>query len=230
MHRKTGGIWADNKGVVWIDPYRKEVWDYNIALAKEAAKKGFKEIQFDYVRFPDNGKKVDQEVAFYQQNGKPKQQVIADFLAYAKKELAPYNVYISADIFGLVPSVSDDMGIGQKWELVSPQVDYISPMMYPSHYANGTFGLAVPDARPYETIYHGLQDAQKKDAVLRNNKQQPAIIRPWYQDFTARWVKGHIPYGPPEVLAQIKAGRDLGVDEYLIWDAGNTYSEAAWRK
>lgn len=230
MQRKNGGIWSDNKGVVWIDPYRKEVWDYNIAIAKEAAKKGFKEIQFDYVRFPDNGKKVDQDVAFYQQNGKQKQQVIADFLAYAKKELAPYNVYISADIFGLVPSVSDDMGIGQKWELVSPLVDYVSPMMYPSHYANGTFGLAVPDARPYETIFHGLQDAQQKDAVLRNNKQQPAIIRPWYQDFTARWVKGHIPYGPREVLAQIKAGNDLGVEEYLIWDAGNTYSEAAWRK
>ncbi|WP_235828035.1 putative glycoside hydrolase [Brevibacillus migulae] len=230
MQRKTGGVWSDKKGVVWIDPYRKEVWDYNIALAKEAAMKGFDEIQFDYVRFPDNGKKVDQEVAFYQQNGRAKQQVIADFLAYARKELAPYNVYISADIFGLVTSVSDDMGIGQKWELVSPRVDYVSPMMYPSHYANGTYGLAIPDARPYETIYHGLQDAQEKDQTIKAKQQQPAIIRPWYQDFTARWVKGHIPYGPREVQAQIKAGRDLGVEEYLIWDAGNTYSEGAWRK
>jgi len=230
MQRKTGGVWSDKKGVVWIDPYRKEVWDYNIALAKEAAMKGFDEIQFDYVRFPDNGKKVDQEVAFYQQNGRAKQQVISDFLAYARKELAPYNVYISADIFGLVTSVTDDMGIGQKWELVSPHVDYVSPMMYPSHYANGTYGLAIPDARPYETIYHGLQDAQKKDQGLKAKQQQPATIRPWYQDFTARWVKGHIPYGPREVQAQIKAGRDLGVDEYLIWDAGNSYSEGAWRK
>ena len=230
MQRKTGGVWSDKKGVVWIDPYRKEVWDYNIALAKEAAMKGFDEIQFDYVRFPDNGKKVDQEVAFYQQNGRAKQQVISDFLAYARKELAPYNVYISADIFGLVTSVTDDMGIGQKWELVSPHVDYVSPMMYPSHYANGTYGLAIPDAHPYETIYHGLQDAQKKDQGLKAKQQQPATIRPWYQDFTARWVKGHIPYGPREVQAQIKAGRDLGVDEYLIWDAGNSYSEGAWRK
>jgi len=230
MQRKAGGVWSDKKGVVWIDPYRKEVWDYNIALAKEAAMKGFNEIQFDYVRFPDNGKKVDQEVAFYQQNGRAKQQVISDFLAYARKELAPYNVYISADIFGLVTSVTDDMGIGQKWELVSPHVDYVSPMMYPSHYANGTYGLSIPDARPYETIYHGLQDAQKKDQALEAKQQQPAIIRPWYQDFTARWVKGHIPYGPREVQAQIKAGRDLGVDEYLIWDAGNSYSEGAWRK
>jgi hypothetical protein len=230
MHRKDGSIWSDSKGVVWIDPYRKEVWDYNISIAKEAAKKGFKEIQFDYVRFPDNGKRVDQEVAFYRQNGKPKQQVIADFLAYAKKELAPYNVYVSADVFGLVPSVTDDMGIGQKWELITPTVDIISPMMYPSHYANGTYGLAVPDARPYETIVNGLKDAQNKDAVLRANQTATAIIRPWYQDFTARWVKGHIPYGPAEVQAQIRAGRERGVDQYLIWDAGNSYSEGAWRK
>lgn len=230
MQRKTGGPWADNKGVVWIDPYRKEVWDYNIALAKEAAKKGFKEIQFDYVRFPDNGKRVDQEVAFYQQNGKAKQQVISDFLAYARKELEPYNVFISADIFGLVPSVTDDMGIGQKWELVSPHVDYISPMMYPSHYANGTYGLAVPDAKPYETIRNGLLDAQAKDQVVKAQNRKPAVIRPWYQDFTATWVRGHIPYGPREVLAQIRAGQELGIDEYLIWDAGNSYSEGAWRK
>jgi hypothetical protein len=230
MHRKNGAIWSDTKGVVWIDPYRKEVWDYNIAIAKEAAKKGFKEIQFDYVRFPDNGKKVDQEVAFYQQNGKPKQQAIAEFLAYAKKELAPYNVYISADVFGLVPSVTDDMGIGQKWELISPTVDYISPMMYPSHYAYGTYGLAVPDAKPYETIRNGLLDARKKDAALRASGKQTAVIRPWYQDFTATWVRGHIPYGPNEVLAQIRAGRELGVDQYLIWDAANRYSETAWRK
>jgi len=230
MQRKTGGPWADNKGVVWIDPYRKEVWDYNIALAKEAAKKGFKEIQFDYVRFPDNGKRVDQEVAFYQQNGKAKQQVISDFLAYARKELEPYNVFISADIFGLVPSVTDDMGIGQKWELVSPHVDYVSPMMYPSHYANGTYGLAVPDAKPYETIRQGLLDAQAKDQVVKSQNKKPAVIRPWYQDFTATWVRGHIPYGPREVLAQIRAGQELGIDEYLIWDAGNSYSEGAWRK
>jgi hypothetical protein len=230
MRRKNGSIWSDSKGVLWIDPYRKEVWDYNIAIAKEAAKKGFKEIQFDYVRFPDNGKRVDQEVAFYQQDGKSKQQVIAEFLAYAKKELAPYHVFVSADVFGLVPSVADDMGIGQKWELISPNVDYISPMMYPSHYANHTYGLAVPDAKPYETIRNGLFDAQKKDAALRARQIQTAMIRPWYQDFTATWVRGHISYGPDEVLAQIKAGVELGVDQYMIWDPSNRYSEAAWRK
>lgn len=230
MQKKTGGVWTDKKGTMWIDPYRKEVWDYNIAIAKEAAKKGFREIQFDYVRFPDNGKRVDQEVEFHQQNGKAKQEVIADFLAYARKELAPYHVFVSADVFGLVPSVPDDMGLGQKWELISSKVDYVSPMMYPSHYARGTYEIKIPDAQPYETIYYSLQDAQKRDIQMRNRGQHPAIIRPWYQDFTARWVKGHITYGPREVALQIKAGQDAGIDQYLIWDAANTYSEAAWRK
>lgn len=230
MKRKTGGIWSDNKGVRWIDPYRKEVWDYNIAIAIEAAKKGFREIQFDYVRFPTDGKNVDREVAFYNQNGKTKQQVISEFLAYAREQLKPYDVYVSADVFGLVTSVEDDMGIGQKWELITPHVDYISPMMYPSHYANGTYGLRVPDAHPYETIRQGLKDALAKNAEVRSRQQPTAIIRPWYQDFTAAWVRGHIPYGPREVLQQIKAGGELGVDQYLIWDAGNSYSEEAWRK
>jgi hypothetical protein len=230
IQRKEGGLYQDRKGVNWIDPYRTEVWEYNIALAKEAARKGFKEIQFDYVRFPAGGKQIDREVKYYQQDSATKQQVIANFLRYARKELAPYQVSISADVFGLVPSVSDDMGIGQKWELISPEVDTICPMMYPSHYASGTYGLSLPDAKPYETILHGLADAQQKNQVLTADGRKPAVIRPWYQDFTATWVKGHIPYGASQVQAQIKAGRDRGVDQYLIWDAKNTYSIAAWEQ
>ncbi|MFM1655520.1 putative glycoside hydrolase [Brevibacillus sp. B_LB10_24] len=228
IQRKEGGLYQDRKGVNWIDPYRTEVWEYNIALAKEAARKGFKEIQFDYVRFPAGGKQIDQEVKYYKQESATKQQVIANFLRYARKELAPYQVSISADVFGLVPSVSNDMGIGQKWELISPEVDAICPMMYPSHYANGTYGLSLPDAKPYETIYRGLADGQQKNQAISANGLKPAVIRPWYQDFTATWVKGHIPYGAREVQAQIKAGKDRGVDQYLIWDAKNTYSKAAW--
>jgi len=143
------------------------------------------------------------------------------YLKYAKKELSPLNVYISADIYGLVGSVSDDMGLGQYWEAVSNIVDYVSPMMYPSHYGNGVYGLSVPDAFPYETI-----DIGTKDALIRNkNIQTPATIRPWIQDFTASWVKGHIKYGPEEVRKQIKALEDNGVKEYLLWNPNNRYSE-----
>lgn len=228
MQTKTGGVWRDKKGVAWVDPYNKEVWEYNVAIAKEAAEKGFKEIQFDYVRFPENGKKVDQEVAFINPENKSKAEIIADFLTYAREELKDYPVYVSADVFGLTTTVVDDMGIGQQWELITSTVDYISPMMYPSHYGNGSYGLSIPDAYPYETIKYGLEDAIEKNNKVQSNGESIAIIRPWYQDFTATWVKGYIRYGPEEVLEQIKAGNELGIDEYLIWNAGNNYSINAW--
>jgi len=228
MQKKTGGVWRDKKGVAWVDPYNKEVWEYNVAIAKEAAEKGFKEIQFDYVRFPENGKKVDQEVAFINPENKSKAEIIADFLAYAREELKDYPVYISADVFGLTTTVVDDMGIGQQWEFITPTVDYISPMMYPSHYGNGSYGLSIPDAYPYETIKYGLEDAIEKNNKVSNSGESVAVIRPWYQDFTASWVKGHITYGPEEILEQIKAGNELGINEYLIWNAGNSYSVNTW--
>ncbi len=230
LQRKEGGVWTDRKGVAWVDPYQKEVWDYNIAVAKEAAKKGFKEIQFDYVRFPENGKKVDDEVAFNDPQNRSKSQLISDFLAYAKKELEPYNVFVSADVFGLVTSI-DDMEIGQRWELVTPHVDYISPMMYPSHYGPGNYGFAKPDLQPYGIIKQGIIDALARNEAVKAEGKEVAIIRPWYQDFTATYLGSgnYIEYGPEEVKAQIKAAKELGVTEYLIWNPGNRYSEGAWR-
>jgi len=228
MQRKNGGVWRDNKGVSWVDPFQKEVWDYNIAIAKEAIEKGFDEIQFDYVRFPENGAKVNREVAFDNPENKSKAEVIADFLTYAKEELKDYPIFISADVFGLTTTVVDDMGIGQQWELITQAVDYISPMMYPSHYANRTYGLPIPDAYPYETIKFGLLDAIKKNDKLLAEGKQVAIIRPWYQDFTATWVQGNIKYGPSEVNKQIQAGYELNINEYLMWNASNNYSQAAW--
>ena len=132
-----------------------------------------------------------------------------------------YDVYISADIYGQVGSSSDDMALGQFWEAVSSEVDYVSPMMYPSHYGKGVYGLAVPDANPYKTIY-----ASTKDSINRNNNiDSPAIIRPWIQAFTATWVKGHISYGPNEIKDQVKAMKDLGVDEYILWSPTNRYEK-----
>lgn len=228
MQKKTGGVWRDRHGISWIDPFRKEVWDYNIAIAKEAAEKGFDEIQFDYVRFPDNAKKVDREVAFVNPDQLTKAEAIAQFLAYAKEQLKDYPVFISADVFGLTTTTADDMGIGQQWELITATVDYICPMMYPSHYANRTYGLSVPDAYPYETVKNGLQDAIEKNNKVLQQGKSVAVIRPWYQDFTATWVKGHIKYGPDQVTAQIRAGKEHEIKEYLIWNAGNKYSEATW--
>ncbi|CCQ96566.1 conserved exported hypothetical protein [[Clostridium] ultunense Esp] len=232
LQKKTGGVWKDRKGIMWVDPYRKEQWDYNLSVAIEAAKKGFDEIQLDYVRFPENGKKVDAEVSYYNPQGRTKEVLIRDFIRYVRENLKPYPVFLSADVFGLVPSVSDDMGIGQRWELITPEVDYISPMAYPSHYAKYTFGIAVPDAHPYEVIRGTILDAQKKDAALHAQGIKTATIRPWYQDFTASYLpKGEwIRYTGIQVLDQVRAGKELGIDSFLLWDPRNNFSIDAWIK
>ncbi|QEK11042.1 SH3 domain-containing protein [Crassaminicella thermophila] len=228
LDRRTGKTFVSRDKLRWASPHDRELWEYDIAVAKEAAKLGFNEIQFDYVRFPaSNGNKLDKVLDYRNNYGDlSKAQTIQNFLKQAYRELSKEEVYISADIFGLVGSVADDMGLGQYWEAISNVVDYVCPMMYPSHYANGTYGISIPDAYPYETIYYGV-----KDALARNkNIQTPAIIRPWIQDFTASWVKGHIRYGSKQVKDQIKALKENGIEEFLLWNAGNKYSQEALMK
>ena len=222
VYKDGGKAFTNSDGLVWVSAYDKNLWEYNVTVAKEAAKVGFNEIQFDYVRFPaSNGGKLDKVLNYRNTDNITKAEAIQKYLNYAKKELDSYNVYISADIYGQVGSSSDDMSLGQFWEAVSSEVDYISPMMYPSHYGKGVYGLAVPDANPYKTIY-----ASTKDSINRNNNiDSPAIIRPWIQAFTATWVKGHINYGPTEIKEQIKALKDLGVEEYILWSPTNKYEK-----
>jgi len=226
LDKRTGQAHAQSDGLRWASPHDRQLWEYDVAVAKEAAKVGFNEIQFDYVRFPDSGGgKLDPYLDYRNTNNESKPETIQNFLKYAYEELSPEKVYVGADIYGLVGSVTDDMGLGQYWEAVSNVVDYVCPMMYPSHYANHTYQLPVPDAYPYETIYNSA-----KDSVMRNNNiETPAIIRPWIQDFTASWVKGHVEYGEKEVRAQIKALEDNGIDEYMLWNPNNRYSEPALR-
>ncbi len=225
-YRSNGKPLTKRDGIIWISPHDRQLWEYNIEVSKEAAKAGFNEIQFDYVRFPtSNGGELDKYVDYKNELNESKPVTIQRYLKYARQELAPLNVYISADIFGQVGSVQGDMGLGQYWEAVSNVVDYVSPMMYPSHYGNGVYGLSVPDAFPYETIDRGI-----KDALERNkNIETPAIIRPWIQDFTATWVEGYIKYGVEEVKAQIRALEENGVNEFMLWNSGNKYTDGALR-
>ncbi|MBW5445082.1 GTP-binding protein [Cohnella sp. CFH 77786] len=220
-----GSVWKNGKGDSFVNPYRKEVWEYNVAVAKEAAKLGFKEIQFDYVRFPEGFEKKAEHLKFTKTD-QSRVDAVAGFVQYARKELEPLGVRVSVDIFGYAASVPAAEGIGQDFVKISNAVNVICPMIYPSHYSTGWFKQKDPDKAPYATVKGAMDDTHKKLDPLGDAKP---IIRPWIQDFTASWLgKGHyIPYGAAEVSAQVKALKESGIDEFLLWNAGNKYSAGA---
>ncbi|GKU79791.1 putative glycoside hydrolase [Paenibacillus sp. L3-i20] len=217
-----GTIWKNGRGESFVNPYRQEVWDYNIALAKEAARLGFKEIQFDYVRFPEGFENRADSLTF-NKTEISRVDAVAGFVKYAREQLEPLGVRVSVDIFGFAASVPAAEGIGQDFVKISNDVHVISPMIYPSHYSTGWFKQKTPDRNPYETIKGAMDDTHIK---LKDTGELKPIIRPWIQDFTASWLgKGnYVKYGKVEVEAQIQALLDSGVNEYLLWNAGNKYT------
>jgi hypothetical protein len=212
----SGGVWRDQTGHGWTNPYAEEVWRYNLAIAREVASLGCREVQFDYVRFPSDGR-LDLIHYPIKTNERPSD-VIEAFLRRARLDLAPYGAFVAADVFGLVTSAVDDMNIGQVFEKIARQVDFVCPMMYPSHYRSGNYGLPDPDAEPYKTIFTGLVHG------LRRLAGSQAVIRPWLQDFSWRHH-----YGPDQVRAEINAAQDLGVSGYMLWNPRNVYTEDAVR-
>lgn len=211
----SGDLWRSRNGATWVDPYSREVWDYNLDIAEQAAKFGFDEIQFDYIRYPSEG---NTSLCRYSKphNRHTATRNLGDFLDYARKRLAPYKVKISADVFGLTTSVKDDMGIGQDISTLATGADYVYPMMYPSHYAPGEYNLKNPNASPYKVINRGLKDALGKLGT------DYAKLRPYLQDFSLGWR-----YGAPEVRAQLLAARLNYLDSWVLWNAGNKYTWAA---
>ena len=207
-----GDLWRDKKGGTWTDPYNKEIWKYNIEVAKRAAKLGFDEIQFDYIRYPTEG---DISECRYSKphNSKAAIKNIADFLKYAKKHLKPYKVKISAAVFGLTTTAKGDMGIGQNIKVIANNADFVYPMMYPSHYYSGQYDLENPNSSPYKTINFGLRDALEK---LGKNYYK---LRPYLQDFSI----GH-KYGPHEVRAQILAAKFNSLKSWILWNPSNRYN------
>ncbi|HHV98935.1 MAG TPA: GTP-binding protein [Clostridiaceae bacterium] len=227
-----GGLWkeknSNGKMITWLNPYNKESWPYLIDIAKEAVQKGFDEIQFDYVRFPSG----DKTVMDFGTPDKKKYEAINEFLAYARKEMP--DVVLSADIFGIVcEGEGDSEDIGQYLELIGKDLEYISPMLYPSHYALGQvvngIKFAKPDLEPYAVVYNSL--AKTKNRFAKVDGYTPDV-RPYLQDFTANWIgKGnYIEYGPEQVRQQIQAVYDAGYKEWILWSARNKYSEAGLLK
>jgi hypothetical protein len=303
--KQDGQVWKNRRGEAFVNPFVKEVWDHNIRIAKEAAKLGFQEIQFDYVRFPEGFEKRDkiltysmgdytaeklqprlveewtkkkeaweaehkELIAQERESKQPSEAVggtsaipvttagesdiqstdsvspdsavlpappadpvyddvaarvtaVTDFVSYAKKELEPFDVEVSVDIFGYTATLPEAPGIGQNFTLISEHVDVISSMIYPSHWGPGYFNIAKPDLEPFRLVQEYVKTEQKKFSEMEN----PPISRPWLQDFTAPWLgKGnYVSYGKKEVEDQIRALNEAGIKEFLLWNAGNRYSE-----
>lgn len=222
IHHKDGSVWRDGHGRPWIDPYQQVVWKYNINIAAEAAKLGFDEIQFDYVRFPEGIS--NKHVQFANNNGWSRAEAIRRFLHQAQPIIHRNGAQVSADVFGLVTSATDDMGIGQRWRAIGQEVDYISPMIYPSHYSSGIYGVRDPDMHPYAIVSHAMADAKKRNQAMASGGVQPAQLRPWLQSFTATWVHPHMVYDSQAVKEQIKALHDQGVNDFLLWSAACRYN------
>ena len=215
----AGGLWIGPGGSVWLDPYNPEVWQYHVALAREAVAAGFPEIQWDYVRFPDAPARRMAQARFPAYDGRVRSDVVREFLAYSRHELRGTGAVVTADVFGVTTSATTDVGIGQHWESFIDVVDVALPMVYPSHYARMSFGYAEPNARPYEIVRTALERAVERSAAVEG----AGATRPWLQDFTL----GAPTYGAPEVRAQIQATYDAGIDEWVLWNAGSRYTEAA---
>ncbi len=211
VHAAGGGLWGNGQ---WLDPYNREVWDYLLGLAVEASRKGFKEIQLDYVRFPSDGNTAT--CVYPANDGRSKEDTIVDFLRYIRQGLKPLGVVLSVDVFGLTASDQGSMGIGQDIGAMAHIADYMCPMVYPSHYNPGEYKIANPEANPHDTVYLSLVDFQKR---LEGTNCK---LRPWLQDFSLR-----INYGVAEVQAQIRACYELGITEWLLWDPNCTFTEGA---
>lgn len=213
---------TDANGLAWVNPYRQEVWEYLTELAEMAADLGFDEIQYDYVRFPVGS---DADAADYgvDMEAYPKRQAIQDFLSYAGDRLHEKGCVVTADVFGtIIGSETDVQTVGQDYTALGQTVDAISPMVYPSHYANGVFGLKVPDAHPYETVSAAMQGSAEELQSIPEAER--AVVRPWLQAFTATWVPGHISYNGTQIREQIQAVYDAGYEEWILWNATNRYS------
>lgn len=197
----------------FMDPKNENVWQYNIDIAKAAITAGIDEIQWDYLRYPEK------LVEGYNKNTTPEYRTshINAFLKRTMEELKPLGVVVGADLFGLTTSVAvgDDMEIGQDYSQVAQIVDYVAAMAYPSHYAPGTYGLANPNANPYDTVKISLSKAIERSPGVALEKH-----RPWIQDFSM----GGITYGPAEVMAQVRALDELGIHSFMLWDPSCKFS------
>lgn len=220
VKNSSGGIWKDRKGLSWIDPAARWYWDYIVRLARETERLGFDELNFDYIRFPSDGN-LDDMVYNHWDGKTERKDVMLEFFSYLDVELASLNIPLSADLFGLVTTAQNhDLKIGQVLEYTAPYFDYISPMVYPSHYPAGFIGLKNPAEHPYEIIHYSMSMAYER---LVRATSTPAKLRPWIQDFDLGAT-----YDAGMILKQKRAVYDSGLTSWMAWDPANKYTKEAY--
>lgn len=222
IHDTRGGLWHDRLGAAWVDAYQDSVWIYAGDLAREAVVLGFAEIQFDYLRFPDEPRwLLDRAVFPGKRPGESQRAAVRRNVALMRQRTADLGVPFTLDLFGLTTSADGDLGIGQTWDDLAPLADVVLPMVYPSHYRRGAFGIEHPNAAPYATVRRALEDGLRRNARLVN----PPTIRPYLQAFSIFRVR----YTPEEIRAQIRAAEELGLTDWVLWNARGVYPPAALR-
>jgi hypothetical protein len=212
IRRADGSRWLSNAGLGWTNPYDVRVWRYNVAVAKAAARAGFDEIQFDYVRFPSDGDLS--QIRYPGVHAQPMDWTIPKFFKYARAQLHPLGVRVSADVFGL--SATRDLGIGQFPARISPYLDTIYPMVYPSHYGSGEYGIVDPNAHPGVTVAYSLRD------FLDKLQGRRTMIIPWLQDFTLGRA-----YSLADVQDEIQSSRLEHSKGFLLWNPDGVYTVPA---
>ncbi|MEO8286449.1 MAG: putative glycoside hydrolase [Chloroflexota bacterium] len=213
--KAPGQPWLSANGTRWANPYNTEVWDYNIAIAKEVASKGFNEVQLDFAYFPSSGDLEDIDYG-PQAEGKKRTDAITGFLEKAYSELSPMGTYIGTNVLAFTPYVQDDMGVGQNFESVAAHTDFVCPYLYPSDYPDGFADFAHPAEHPFDIVAATLKRAAGR---LTGSG---AKVRPWLQDFS-----GKVVYDAPKVRQEIDAAEQNGAAGWMLWNFGNTYTEAA---
>jgi len=230
----TGGIWKDRKGISWVDPASKFVWDYNVEVAKQAINLGVDEINFDYIRFPSDGDMKALAYPVFDESQLSKSQQLEKFFKYLNENLKPTGVKLSVDLFGLSTINNDDLGIGQKIEPAYLYFDYVCPMVYPSHYAKGFIGYQNPAQYPYEVIDYSLEKAliKRENLIKEMASTTPdfatssiGILRPWLQAFDLG-----ADYTPQMIRKEIQAVYDNNLYYgWYLWDPKNVYSPAIFQ-
>src|SRR5881398_3284593 len=222
--RGTGQLWRDRINIAWVDAYNDSVWIYAAQLAQEAAQMGFREVQFDYVRFPDEPRERMATAIFpAHRSGQTQREAVREHVALLKDRLKASGVPVTFDIFGLTASATSDLGIGQVWEDFVSVADVVLPMVYPSHYYRGAFGYAWPNGQPYHIVRSALTDALHRSRPLPGS----AEIRPFLQAFT---LGRRLPrYTPFEIREQIRAAEDLGITSWVLWNPRSVYQRGSLR-